>query len=58
MLAFVHGFPSQVLALQFEWAWQHPARSKKLKEHDVAPACKALVSTIDMKCLYTPSNTP
>jgi len=31
-VALVNGFRSQVEALQFEWAWQHPKKSKIVRE--------------------------
>ncbi|CAL0332629.1 unnamed protein product [Lupinus luteus] len=32
MVVCIYGFPTNVFALQFEWAWQHPAKSLAVRK--------------------------
>ncbi|KAK0461036.1 uncharacterized protein EV420DRAFT_1267090 [Desarmillaria tabescens] len=46
MQMLVHGFPSKLSALQFEWAWQHPHLSRHLEDQAFVLGRCRLVSSV------------
>lgn len=46
MQMLVHGFPSKLSALQFEWAWQHPDRSRHLHDQRRARALAGCIRLV------------
>ncbi|XP_010557184.1 PREDICTED: structure-specific endonuclease subunit SLX1 [Tarenaya hassleriana] len=57
MVLCLYGFPSNVSALQFEWAWQHPRESLAVRE--AASAFKSFSGVANkIKLAYTMLNLP
>ncbi|KAJ4828916.1 hypothetical protein Tsubulata_008089 [Turnera subulata] len=57
MVLCIYGFPTNVSALQFEWAWQHPRESVNVRE--AAAAFKTFSGVANkIKLAYTMLNLP
>ncbi|XP_006294402.2 uncharacterized protein LOC17889860 [Capsella rubella] len=57
MVLCIYGFPTNVSALQFEWAWQHPRESLAVRE--AAAAFKSFPGIAGkIKLVYTMLNLP
>uniref|UniRef100_A0A1J3ENP1 Structure-specific endonuclease subunit SLX1 homolog n=2 Tax=Noccaea caerulescens TaxID=107243 RepID=A0A1J3ENP1_NOCCA len=57
MVLCIYGFPTNVSALQFEWAWQHPRESLAVRE--AAAAFKSFTGLASkIKLAYTMLNLP